>query len=116
MEVDSDDSVPQRKAPAKGRGKITSAAKGKGKKPLFDDASQSEEEEEEEEEVVPAPKKRGAAASSAAAKKTPARAPARAPAKKAAAPARGGRGMAQSQLTFSKGGKSSKPIELSDSD
>ncbi|WVF68869.1 DNA repair protein (mre11) [Kwoniella sp. CBS 6097] len=117
MDLDSDESVPQRTAPAKGRAKAASTAKGKGKKPLFDDALPSEEEEEEEEEeVIPVPKKRGAAASSATTKKAPARAPARAPAKKAAASARGGKGMSQSQLTFSKGGKTSKPIELSDSD
>ncbi|WWC93090.1 DNA repair protein (mre11) [Kwoniella dendrophila CBS 6074] len=117
MDLDSDGSIQQSKGTARGKGKAASA-KGKGKKPLFDHASDSEEEEEEEEEeVVPAPKKRGAASTASSARKPAAKPATRAPARKAPAKASSsGRGMQQSQLTFSKGGKASKPIELSDSD
>ncbi|WWD20048.1 DNA repair protein (mre11) [Kwoniella shandongensis] len=123
MDLDSDDSAPTKKAPAKkvARG-TTSTARGKAKKPLFDDASddEEEEEEEEEEEVIPAKKGRGTASASASSRKAPARAPvkktpAKAPAKRGTAS--NSRGMAQSQLSFSKGaGRVSKPIELSDDD
>ncbi|WWC73429.1 DNA repair protein (mre11) [Kwoniella pini CBS 10737] len=112
MDLDSDGSFQQARS-SKGQGKATS--KGRGQKPLFD-ASESEEEEEEE-EVMPAPKKRGApSASTAPTRKTAAKPPAKGPAKKAPVRGAAARGMQQSQLTFSKGGKSSKPIELSDSE
>ncbi|WWC95289.1 DNA repair protein (mre11) [Kwoniella sp. B9012] len=114
MDLDSDESFQQTKAPAKGKGRAAPPGR-KEKNPLFQKASESEEEEEEPEEVIAPPKKRGAASASASSARKPAAKAA--PAKKV--PARGGsgaRGMQQSQLTFSKGGKASKPIELSDSD
>ncbi|WRT69415.1 DNA repair protein (mre11) [Kwoniella shivajii] len=115
MDLDSDGSLAESKAPRKGKGKAP-PARGKGKKPLFDDASDSDsEEDEEEEEVLPAPKKRSAASTATSTRKPAAKTTARAPAKKA--PTRGGasaKAPQQSQLTFSKGNKASKPIELSD--
>ncbi|WWC65590.1 DNA repair protein (mre11) [Kwoniella dejecticola CBS 10117] len=111
MDLDSDGSFQQ---PKNGKGRGKAPAKGKGKTPLFDDSES--EEEEEEEEVMPAPKKRGAASSSTAAvRKTATKPTTKAPARKAPAKS-SAKGPQQSQLTFSKAGKTSKPIELSDSD
>ncbi|AAW43863.1 meiotic DNA double-strand break processing-related protein, putative [Cryptococcus deneoformans JEC21] len=130
-DMDLDEMPTQQRAPVRRTTAKQSvrSAKGKGKQPLFDDASEEEEEEEdeEEEEEEPAPTKSRGRAAAASTKKAPAKkAPARTPAKSTTkAPARRvptasqrstGRGVTQSQLTFSRSGAgkaSAVPIELS---
>ncbi|KIR56469.1 DNA repair protein (mre11) [Cryptococcus gattii Ru294] len=127
-EMPTQQRAPGRRATAK---QPVKSAKGKSKQPLFDDASEEEgkedeEDEEEEEEEEPVPKRGRGRAAAASTKKVPKKAPVRTPAKSTTkTPARRGptasqsstgRGITQSQLTFSRSGAgkaAAVPIELS---
>ncbi|AFR95344.2 DNA repair protein (mre11) [Cryptococcus neoformans C23] len=130
-DMDMDEMPTQQRAPVRRAtaNQPVRSAKGKGKQPLFENASEEEEdeEEEEEEEEEPAPKKGRGRAAAASTKKAPAKKPpARTPAKSTTKAPAGrrpavsqpstGRGVTQSQLTFSRSGTgkaAAVPIELS---
>ncbi|OWZ42545.1 DNA repair protein (mre11) [Cryptococcus neoformans Tu259-1] len=132
-DMDMDEMPTQQRAPVRRAtaNQPVRSAKGKGKQPLFENASEEEEDEEEEEEEEedeePAPKKGRGRAAAASTKKAPAKKPpARTPAKSTTKAPAGrrpavsqpstGRGVTQSQLTFSRSGTgkaAAVPIELS---